>query len=139
MVINMDEFQLRTIEQIEQFLDASAQVAFTAESDEMNFLILINRYFLLEILQYVAQFVTPLHVRNRDSQCQRRDRESLQNRVLLLWLISAPTISDSPVAVAVRMCSTNSLCTNQCLRFSWGTIIIDLAQHKSVNKIDSRS
>jgi hypothetical protein len=30
MVINMDEFQLRTIKQIEQFLAASAEVAFTA-------------------------------------------------------------------------------------------------------------
>jgi hypothetical protein len=30
MVINMDESQLRTIEQIEQFLNASAEVAFTA-------------------------------------------------------------------------------------------------------------
>jgi hypothetical protein len=30
MVINMDEFQLRTIEQIEQFLNASAEVAYSS-------------------------------------------------------------------------------------------------------------
>lgn len=36
MAINMDESQLRTIEQIEQFLDASAQVAFTAHGDDVE-------------------------------------------------------------------------------------------------------
>ena len=36
MVIDMDESQLRTIEQIEQFLNASAQVAFTAHGDDVE-------------------------------------------------------------------------------------------------------
>jgi hypothetical protein len=36
MVINMDESQLRTIEQIEQFLDPSVQVAFTAHGDDVK-------------------------------------------------------------------------------------------------------
>jgi hypothetical protein len=36
MVINMDESQLRTIEQIEQFLDGSAQVAFTAHGGDLE-------------------------------------------------------------------------------------------------------
>jgi hypothetical protein len=34
MVINMDESELRTIEQIEAFLDASAKVAFTAHGGD---------------------------------------------------------------------------------------------------------
>ena len=36
MVINMDESQLRTIEQIEQFLAASAKVAFAAHGGDME-------------------------------------------------------------------------------------------------------
>jgi hypothetical protein len=36
MVINMDESQLRTIEQIEQFLSASAEIAFTAHSGDLE-------------------------------------------------------------------------------------------------------
>ena len=36
MVINMDESELRTIEQIEQFLSASAEVAFTAHGDDLE-------------------------------------------------------------------------------------------------------
>jgi hypothetical protein len=36
MVINMDESQLRTIEQIEQFLDGSAEVAFTAHGCDVE-------------------------------------------------------------------------------------------------------
>jgi hypothetical protein len=36
MVINMDETQLRTIEQIEQFLDGSAEVAFTAHGCDVE-------------------------------------------------------------------------------------------------------
>lgn len=36
MVINMDESQLRTIDQIEQFLSASAEVAFTAHGDDVQ-------------------------------------------------------------------------------------------------------
>jgi hypothetical protein len=36
MVINMDESQLRTIEQIEQFLGASAEVTFTAHGDDVE-------------------------------------------------------------------------------------------------------
>jgi hypothetical protein len=36
MVINMDESQLRTIEQIEQFLAASAEVTFTAHGDDLE-------------------------------------------------------------------------------------------------------
>jgi hypothetical protein len=36
MVINMDESQLRTIEQIEQFLDGSAEVAFTAHGCDLE-------------------------------------------------------------------------------------------------------
>jgi hypothetical protein len=35
MVIDMDESQLRTIEQIEQFLNASAEVAFSAHGDDL--------------------------------------------------------------------------------------------------------
>jgi hypothetical protein len=36
MVINMDESQLRTIDQIEQFLAASSEVAFTAHGDALE-------------------------------------------------------------------------------------------------------
>ena len=36
MVINMDESQLRTIEQIGQFLTASAEVAFTAHGGDVE-------------------------------------------------------------------------------------------------------
>ena len=36
MVINMDESQLRTIEQIEQFLAASAEVAFAAHEGDLE-------------------------------------------------------------------------------------------------------
>ena len=36
MVINMDESQLRTLEQIKQFLAASAEVAFTAHGDDLE-------------------------------------------------------------------------------------------------------
>ena len=36
MVIKMDESQLRTIEQIEQFLTASAEVAFAAHGDDVE-------------------------------------------------------------------------------------------------------
>ena len=36
MVINMDESQLRTIEQIEQFLAASAEVSFAAYGDDVE-------------------------------------------------------------------------------------------------------
>jgi hypothetical protein len=36
MVINMDESQLRTIKQIEQFFSASAEVAFTAHGDDLE-------------------------------------------------------------------------------------------------------
>ena len=36
MVINMNESELRTIEQIEQFLAASAEVAFTAHGDDVE-------------------------------------------------------------------------------------------------------
>jgi hypothetical protein len=36
MVINMDESQLRTIEKIEQFLNASAEVAFTAHCGDVE-------------------------------------------------------------------------------------------------------
>lgn len=36
MVINVDESQLRTIEQIEQFLAASAKVAFTAHGGDVE-------------------------------------------------------------------------------------------------------
>lgn len=41
MVINMKESQLRTIEQIEQFLKASCEVAFTDHSDG------VERYALI--------------------------------------------------------------------------------------------
>jgi hypothetical protein len=36
MVINMDESQLRTIEQIEQFLSASAEISFTASGGDVE-------------------------------------------------------------------------------------------------------
>lgn len=36
MVINMDESQLRTIEQIEQFLDGSAEITFTAHGGDVE-------------------------------------------------------------------------------------------------------
>jgi hypothetical protein len=36
MVINMDESQLRSIEQIAQFLDGSAEVAFTAHGCDVE-------------------------------------------------------------------------------------------------------
>ena len=36
MVINMDESQLRGIEQIEQFLNASAEVAFTTHGGDVQ-------------------------------------------------------------------------------------------------------
>ena len=36
MVIKMDESQLRTIEQIEQFLDGSAEITFTAHASDVE-------------------------------------------------------------------------------------------------------
>ena len=43
MVINMDESQLRTIEKIEQFLGASAEVTFTAHASDVEHYAHINR------------------------------------------------------------------------------------------------
>lgn len=45
MVINMDDSQLRTIEQIEQFLGVSAEVAFTAHGDDLERYAHISRVF----------------------------------------------------------------------------------------------
>jgi len=47
MVINMDESQLRTIEQIEQFLKASAEVAFTAHGGDVEHYAHISRVLSL--------------------------------------------------------------------------------------------
>jgi len=58
MVINMDESQLRTIEQIEQFLNASADVAFTAHGGD------VERY--AHISRVLKRFDYP--------QCNRHDR-----------------------------------------------------------------
>ena len=43
MVINMDESQLRTIEQIEQFLAASAEVALTSHGGNVKRYAYISR------------------------------------------------------------------------------------------------
>ena len=58
MVINMDESQLRTIEQIEQFLNASAKVAFTAHGGD------VERY--AHISRVLKRFDYP--------RCSRHDR-----------------------------------------------------------------
>lgn len=58
MVINMDESQLRTIEQIGQFLAASADVAFTAHGGD------VERY--AHISRVLKRFDLP--------QCNRHDR-----------------------------------------------------------------
>ena len=58
MVINMDESQLRTIKQIEQFLAASAEVAFTAHGND------VERY--AHISRVLKRFDYP--------RCSRHDR-----------------------------------------------------------------
>ena len=60
MLINMDESQLRTIEQIEQFLAASAEVAFTAHGSD------VERYANQKIKQILGRKVIGSRIQGID-------------------------------------------------------------------------
>ena len=88
MVINMDESQLRTIEQIEQFLTASADVAFTAHGDD------VERY--THISRVLKRFDYP--------RCSRHDRG-----VLLRYLQHTSSYSRAQITRLVKQWHTNRL------------------------------
>ena len=88
MVINMDESQLRTIEQIEQFLGASAEVAFTAHGGD------IERY--AHISRVLKRFDYP--------RCSRHDRG-----VLLRYLQHTSGYSRAQVTRLVKQWHSNRL------------------------------
>jgi hypothetical protein len=88
MVINMDESQLRTIEQIEQFLSASAEVAFTAHGGD------VERY--AHISRVLKRFDYP--------QCSRHDRG-----VLLHYLQHTSGYSRAQITRLVKQWHTNRL------------------------------
>lgn len=88
MVINMDESQLRTIEQVEQFLAASAQVAFTAHGDD------VERYG--HISRVLKRFDYP--------RCNKHDRG-----VLLRYLQHTSGYSRAQVTRLVKQWHTNRL------------------------------
>lgn len=88
MVINMDESQLRTIEQIEQFLNASAKVAFTAHGGD------VERY--AHISRVLKRFDYP--------QCNRHDRG-----VLLRYLQHTSDYSRAQLTRLVTRWHTNRL------------------------------
>jgi len=88
MVINMDESQLRTIEQIEQFLNASAQVVFTAHSND------VERY--AHISRVLKRFDYP--------RCNKYDRGAL-----LRYLQHTSGYSRAQVTRLVKQWHTNRL------------------------------
>ena len=88
MVINMDESQLRTIDQIEQFLSASAEVAFTAHGDD------VERY--AHISRILKRFDYP--------RCSRHDRG-----VLLRYLQHTSGYSRAQVTRLVKQWHSNRL------------------------------
>jgi hypothetical protein len=88
MVINMDESQLRTIEQIEQFLAASAEIAFTAHGDDLE------RY--AHISRVLKRFDYP-----RCSKCERG--------VLLRYLQHTSGYSRAQLTRLVKQWHTNRL------------------------------
>lgn len=88
MVINMDETQLRTIEQIEQFLAASAEVAFTVHGND------VERY--AHISRVLKRFDYP--------RCNKHERG-----VLLRYLQHTSGYSRAQVTRLVRQWHTNRL------------------------------
>ena len=88
MVINMDESQLRTIEQIEQFLEGSAEVAFTAHSGD------VERY--AHVSRVLKRFDYP--------RCNKHDRG-----VLLRYLQHTSGYSRAQVTRLVKQWHTNRL------------------------------
>ena len=86
MVINMDESQLRTIEQIEQFLEGSAEVAFTAHSGD------VERY--AHVSRVLKRFDYP--------RCNKHDRG-----VLLRYLQHTSGYSRAQVTRLVKQWHTN--------------------------------
>ena len=88
MVINMDETQLRTIEQIEQFLEGSAEVAFTAHGCD------VERY--AHISRVLKRFDYP--------RCNKHDRG-----VLLRYLQHTSGYSRAQVTRLVKQWYTNRL------------------------------
>ena len=88
MVINMDESQLRTIEQIEQFLAASAEVAFTAHGGD------VERY--AHISRVLKRFDYP--------RCNKHDRG-----VLLRYLQHTSDYSRAQVTRLVARWHNNRL------------------------------
>lgn len=88
MVINMDESSLRTIEQIEQFLEGSAQVAFTAHGGDLE------RY--AHISRVLKRFDYP--------RCNKYDRG-----VLLRYLQHTSGYSRAQVTRLVKQWHTNRL------------------------------
>jgi len=88
MVINMDESQLRTIEQVEQFLTASVEVTFTAHGDD------VERY--AHISRVLKRFDYP--------RCSKHDRG-----VLLRYLQHTSGYSRAQVTRLVKQWHTNRL------------------------------
>ena len=88
MVINMDESELRTIEQIEVFLDASAKVAFTAHGGDLE------RY--AHISRVLKRFDYP--------RCSRHDRG-----VLLRYLQHTSGYSRAQLTRLVKQWHSNRL------------------------------
>lgn len=88
MVINMDEFALRTIEQIEQFLAGRAQVALTAHGGDLE------RY--AHIRRVLKRFDYP--------RCNKYDRG-----VLLHYLQHTSGYSRAQVTRLVKQWHTNRL------------------------------
>ena len=88
MVINMDETQLRTIEQIEQFLDGSAEVAFTAHGCD------VERY--AHISRVLKRFDYP--------RCNKRERG-----VLLRYLQHTSGYSRAQLTRLVKQWHNNRL------------------------------
>jgi hypothetical protein len=88
MVINMDETQLRTIEQIEQFLDGSAEVAFTAHGCD------VERY--AHISRVLKRFDYP--------RCNKRERG-----VLLRYLQHTSGYSRAQLTRLVKQWHANRL------------------------------
>jgi len=88
MVINMDESQLRTIEQIEQFLVGSAQVAFAAHAGD------VERY--AHVSRVLKRFDYP--------RCNKHERG-----VLLRYLQHTSGYSRAQVTRLVKQWHTNRL------------------------------
>ncbi len=95
MVINMDESRLRTIEQVEQFLAASAEVAFTAHGGDLE------RY--AHISRVLKRFDYP--------RCSKHDRG-----VLLRYLQHTSGYSRAQVTRLVKQWHTNRLASTPLIK-----------------------